>query len=236
MITKKHVLALAAVTAVAAPAVVPAVSLAKTSHGVKHNTKHGVKHVVKHVAKPVAKPDSDIGPRGATGATGPQGLQGPQGSQGLQGLTGPTGPQGLQGLTGPTGTQGAQGAPGLNALNGAFYSVEQYPDGAGSGGVATVACDPNSAANSQNYVAISGGVQDMDNNTDMSTLTNTLPIAASFPGRMDWNTNTPLPNRLDGWIVQMANGNGIDKPMSVWALCVPVANAGGSIPVHTNVA
>jgi hypothetical protein len=98
-----------------------------------------------------------------------------------------------------------------------------------------VACDPSDATNSQNYVAISGGVQDTDNNTDVSTI-NPLPIAASFPGRMDWNTNTPRANRLDGWIVQSATADTQDTPMSVWALCVPTADNGGSFPVHTNAA
>jgi Collagen triple helix repeat (20 copies) len=155
-------------------------------------------------------------------------------TQGPRGFTGATGPIGATGLTGATGPQGPKGDKGDTGFNGAFYSVQNYPDGAGSGGVGTAACDATDATNSQKYAAISGGVQDTGNNTDMSTLTNVLPIAASFPGRMDWNTNTPKPNRLDGWIVQMANGTGQDKPMKVWALCVPMSNDGGSVPVVSN--
>ncbi|MFZ0381383.1 MAG: hypothetical protein WAL38_26395, partial [Solirubrobacteraceae bacterium] len=142
----------------------------------------------------------------------------------IPGLTGPAGPAGAAGAAGPRGQSG---------LNGAFYSVENYPNGAGSGAVATAACDPNNATTSQNYVAISGGVQNTDNNTDMST-TSALPITASFPGRMNWSTNTPLANRTDGWIVQLGQGASQDKPMSVWALCVPAAAAGGHLPVLTN--
>lgn len=150
------------------------------------------------------------------------------------GPTGPKGPAGATGAAGPQGPKGNTGPAGVSGFNGAFYSVEQYPNGAGSGAVATVACDPSNATHSQKYVAISGGVQDTDDSTDMSTLTNVLPIAASFPGRMNWSTNTPLPNRHDGWIVQMAPGSGQDKPMKVWALCVPTSDDGGNVPVVTN--
>ena len=35
---------------------------------------------------------------------------------------------------------------------------------------------------------------------DMAALHNGSGIVASFPGRMDWSTNTPKPNRNDGWV------------------------------------
>ena len=43
---------------------------------------------------------------------------------------------------------------------------------------------------------------------------------------MDWTTNAPKPNRLDGWIVQFGGNAGAtsDKDpekIKVWALCVP---------------
>lgn len=158
------------------------------------------------------------------------GSQGPQGQQGPKGETGATGPQGPKGDTGAAGPQGPSG------FNGAFYSVEQYPNGGGAGGIATAACDPTNATNSEKYVAISGGVQDTDNSTDMSTLgSNALSVSASFPGRMDWSNNTPLANRLDGWIIQLSPGDAQDKSMSVWALCVPASDAGNNgVPVVTN--
>ena len=159
---------------------------------------------------------------------GARGLHGLPGLQGLTGLTGLTGP------TGATGPQGPAGQNGTNGLNGAFYSVQNYPNGAGSGAVATVACYPSNATTSQKYIAISGGAQDTDNTTNMGALSSSLPIAASFPGRMDWNTNTPLPNRLDGWIVQLGQGNSQNNAMRVWALCVPASNTGGNFSVVTN--
>ena len=88
--------------------------------------------------------------------------------------------------------------------------------------------------NSQKYVAISGGVQDTDSGTNMTTNDDQVAIAASFPGRMDFNTFTPKPFRTDGWIVQFAHVGAQDDNLAVWALCVPVADFGGSIPVHVN--
>jgi Collagen triple helix repeat (20 copies) len=166
------------------------------------------------------------GKPGAVGPSGPQGLQGPKGDQGSQGPKGDRGPEGPKGDTGATGPAGFAGA---------FYVQATYPNdpangdyGIQSGGVATAACVAGDNTASQNYVAIAGGLQDTDS-TDMSTL-NPLPIAASFPGRMDWSTNTPKPGRLDGWIVQMASGDTSDLTgASVWALCVPKSEVAGPI-------
>lgn len=161
------------------------------------------------------------GKQGATGPAGPQGLKGDIGATGTQGPQGDRGPQGPKGDTGATG------------LAGSFYSVEQYPNDPGGvtgNSIATVACDPNNPDNSQNYVAIAGGVQNADNTTDMYSATNQLPVSASFPGRMDWNTNTPKPDRLDGWVIQFAGSAGQqDKAIEVWALCVPKANVGPTV-------
>ena len=156
------------------------------------------------------------------------------GATGLTGPIGPAGPQGEQGVRGFPGPKGATGATGASGFNGAFYSVQNYPNGAGSGAVATVACDATNATDSQNYVAISGGIQSTDGTADMSKLPNVLPISASFPGRMDWTTNTPLANRMDGWVVQAAPGSGQDGSFKVWAMCVPTSDDGGNVPVVSN--
>ena len=177
------------------------------------------------------------GPKGDTGATGPQGQQGLQGVAGAQGVAGPQGPKGDTGAEGPkgdTGPQGPVGPAGASGFAGAFYSVQDYSNTVGVGAIATAACDPNDDANSQRYVAISGGVQDVDSSTDMTTNDNQVAVAASFPGRMNWNTFTPKPYRTDGWIVQFAHVGAQDNSLAVWALCVPVSDFGGSIPVHVN--
>lgn len=160
-----------------------------------------------------------------------RGAQGPQGPAGPRGDTGATGAQGPKGDTGPQGPAGPQGPSGLK---GAFYSVQTYNETIGVGAIATAACDPNDDSNSQNYVAISGGVQDTNSSTNMTTNDNQVAVAASFPGRMDWNTFTPKPYRLDGWIVQFAHVGAQDNNLAVWALCVPQSDFGGSIPVHVN--
>ena len=131
--------------------------------------------------------------------------------------------------TGPQGPAGATGPQGASGFTGGFYSVHQFVGAVTPGAIATAACDPNNDTNSQKYVAISGGVQASDNNTNMSTITNPLPVVASFPGRMDFTTFTPKPGRLDGWIIQFGQLGTSDTNISVWALCVPV-----SIPVVTN--
>ena len=48
---------------------------------------------------------------------------------------------------------------------------------------------------------------------------------------MDWSTNAPKADRLDGWIVQFGGTAGGVAPekVKVWALCVP----GADIPVDT---
>lgn len=141
---------------------------------------------------------------------------------------------GKPGATGPAGSTGPAGPAGPTGFEGSFYSVEDYTGTVGVGAIATAACDPNDATNSQKYVAISGGVQDTDSSSDMTTNDNQVEVAASFPGRMDFSTNTPKPGRLDGWIVQFGHSGGQDNNLAVWALCVPVADDGGNVPVVTN--
>ena len=119
---------------------------------------------------------------------------------------------GKQGPAGPAGQDGTDG------LLGAFYSVAYYDVGnTNKGAIASVACDPTETA----FTAIAGGVQTLG--LDDSPLDNNTPVSSSFPGRMDYSTNTPKPDRLDGWIIQF--GGATDNPdplrVKVWALCVP---------------
>ena len=87
--------------------------------------------------------------------------------------------------------------------------------------IATVACDDDPAV-SQTKVAIGGGVQFLNLGRNAGTLQNAYVgdthITDSFPGRMDWNTNTPKANRLDGWIVRLNTTPSVD--MRVWVTCV----------------
>jgi Collagen triple helix repeat (20 copies) len=157
------------------------------------------------------------GQRGAKGDTGATGARGPAGAPGTPGT------QGHQGEQGPQGEPGIDGKDGLSGLVTRHYDYiksDSYP-GAGSGGIATVSCDDDPAV-SQTKVAIGGGVQFLNIGRNAGTLQNPYVgethITDSFPGRMDWDTNTPKPNRLDGWIVRLNTTPSVD--MRVWVTCV----------------
>jgi hypothetical protein len=117
-------------------------------------------------------------------------------------------------------------------LAGAVYRYNNYPNGISPGGIATVECGDTDAV-SETYVAVDGGVEvgtgtGFPTTSDLASTSQSLPIAASFPGVMDWTTNSPDAGRLDGWIVQTEVGyDANDTSATVWALCVPVADAGG---------
>ena len=151
----------------------------------------------------VTLPDLSLGARKALhGSKGPKGPKGDKGDAGSQGQKG---------------DKGDNGAPGDSYMHGAYYSVAYYDKGDTNGGaLATVACK------AQSDTAISGGVSTDD-------FMKTVPVGQSFPGRMNWDTNTPRPNRLDGWIVQFATQNSSNpEKVKVWALCVP----GLDVPVN----
>ena len=146
---------------------------------------------------------------------GERGAHGPAGAQGAQG---PVGPQGATGAKGDKGDKG--GFTGLVTRHYDYIQDATYP-GAGSGGIATVACDDDPAV-SQTKVAIGGGVQFLNVGRSTGTLQNPYVgethITDSFPGRMNWDTNKPKDNRLDGWIVRLNTTPSVD--MRVWVTCV----------------
>ena len=131
------------------------------------------------------------------------------------GAEGAAGPAGAAGDKGDKGEKGDKGDKGDNGLAGSFYATATYLNG--GAGDATVACDPDNATRSQTFTAIAGGVraggvQSMGQASDFD-------VAGSFPGRMDWTTGQPKPDRLDGWIV--LGSGGWSEKLVVWALCVP---------------
>lgn len=146
-------------------------------------------------------------------------LHGARGAAGPAGKDGTNGTNGLPGPRGPKGDKGDPGAAGDSYLKGAYYSVANYDVGDTNGGaVATVACK------AQTDTAITGGVQTLQ--AGSNGLQNNVPVSSSFPGRMDWSTNTPRQGRLDGWIVQFGGNSsstdlGNPQYVKVWALCVP---------------
>lgn len=140
------------------------------------------------------------------------------GVNGAQGPVGPKGATGEQGSKGDIGATGAKGATGDAVMDGAYYAIAYYDVGDTNGGaIASVGCK------AETDTAISGG-------TSTDDYTKTVPVGVSFPGRMDWSTNTPKPNRLDGWVVQFASQTGkAPEKVKVWALCLP----GLSVPTET---
>jgi hypothetical protein len=161
---------------------------------------------------------------GAVGVPGLPGLPGPAGATGAMGASGAVGASGPQGPQGDTGATGAKGSQGDKAMLNAFYATAYYNAGDTNGGaIATVACDVASS----DYTAIAGGVQVLG--LDATANSRNTPVSSSFPGRMDWSTNAPRPDRLDGWIVQFGGAAGQNpEKVKVWALCVP----GTDIPMH----
>jgi hypothetical protein len=107
----------------------------------------------------------------------------------------------------------------LPGTTGTVYRVAHYGSGAGNDAIATVSC-ADSDAKSQKYVAISGGVQMVGADGDTTLANdNDIPVADSFPGRMDWDTYTPKAGRLDGWVVRLGD-TAATQQINVWAICV----------------
>jgi len=173
----------------------------------------------------VALPDLSAGARRAL-----QGQKGDTGANGLQGQTGAQGPKGDRGATGPQGTKGAPGAPGAQGPKGVSgyevrtwrYSKDDANSdmgtgyvGVGSGAIATVAC-------STGKVAIGGGYRftsEHDNGFNSQALSDGSGVIASFPGRMNWDTNEVKPNDNTGWIVQV-NDKVNAADMTLYVVCV----------------
>jgi hypothetical protein len=109
------------------------------------------------------------------------------------------------------------------ATRGTVYRVAHYAV-AGTGATATVAC-ADTAAKSQNYVAVAGGVQILNADGDKDVSDDANPVVAdSFPGRMHWATGGgtnayPKTGRLDGWVIRFGS-QVMDTPVNVWAVCM----------------
>jgi hypothetical protein len=166
-------------------------------------------------------PSQPPGPQGAQGAQGPKGDTGAAGPQGPKGDTGEAGAQGPQG---PAGAQGPQGHPGVSGYEVRTWRYSRDDNntdtdpgyvGVGSGAIATVACSPGKVAIGGGYRFTSAG----DNGFNSQAIADGSGVVASFPGRMNWDTNTVKPNDNSGWIVQVNNKvNAAD--MTLYVVCV----------------
>jgi hypothetical protein len=169
------------------------------------------------------------GPKGATGsagALGPAGATGATGPAGATGAMGPAGPTGATGLAGAAGATGPQGPKGQDGVSGYEVHLWRYSKddassdmgpgyaGVGGGAIATAACSAGKVALGGGYWFTSEG----DNGFNAQALTDGSVVVASFPGRMDWSTNTVRPNDDSGWIVQV-NKKVNAADMTVYVIC-----------------
>jgi hypothetical protein len=156
-------------------------------------------------------------------------LEGQQGTTvaSVQGLPGAQGPKGDAGANGPQGPKGDPGSQGQNGVSGYEVRTWRYSKddansdmgpgyvGVGGGAIATVACSPDKVAIGGGYRFTSEG----DSGFNSQALTDGSGVIASFPGRMDWNTNTVKPDDNSGWIVQV-NKKVNAADMTLYVICV----------------
>lgn len=152
------------------------------------------------------------GSKGDTGAAGPRGHAGAQGPKGDPGAEGPQGPAGVSGYEVRTWRYSTDDA---NTDTGSTYP------GVGSGAIATVACSPGKVALGGGYRFKSQG----DNGFNSQALRDGSGVVASFPGRMDWTTNTVKSNDNSGWIVQV-NDKVNAADMTLYVICVTPTSSG----------
>jgi len=143
------------------------------------------------------------------------------GNLGAKGDLGPAGPQGPKGNAGSQGPKGSNGVSGYEVRTWRYSKDDDNSDmgpgyvGVGSGAIATVAC-------SDGKVAIGGGYRftsEHDNGFNSQALRDGSGVIASFPGRMDWNTNTVKSNNNTGWIVQVNDKVNL-ADMTMYVICV----------------
>jgi hypothetical protein len=140
--------------------------------------------------------------------------------KGHKGSTGAAGPQGPAGATGAQGPQGPAGVGGYEVRTWRYSKDDANSDsgpgyvGVGSGAIATVACSPGKVALGGGYRFTSEG----DNGFNSEALRDGSGVVASFPGRMDWSTNTVKPNNNSGWIVQV-NDKVNAADMTLYVIC-----------------
>lgn len=152
--------------------------------------------------------------KGEVRKTGVRAVAGPQGPKGDAGSAGPQGPKGDAGAAGAA---GAAGVSGYEVDTWRYSKDDANSDmgpgyvGVGGGAIATVACSPGK-------VALGGGYRF----TSPEALANGSGVVASFPGRMDWTTNTVKPDRNDGWIVQVNDSVQL-ADLTLYVICANVA-------------
>ena len=158
---------------------------------------------------------SDLSSAARKALKGQQGWKGDTGATGLQGPQGPKGDPGAQGPHGPAGVSGYEVKTWRYSKDDANSDMGPGYVGVGSGAIATVACSPGKVALGGGYRFTSAG----DNGFNSPAISDGSGVVASFPGRMDWDTNTVKPNNNTGWIVQVNNKVNL-ADMTMYVICV----------------
>ena len=154
------------------------------------------------------------------GQPGEKGATGDKGETGAAGLQGPAGAAGANGAAGAQGPKGQDGVGGYEVRTWRYSKDDANSDmgpgyvGVGSGAIATVACSPGKVAIGGGYRFTSAG----DHGFNSQAISDGSGVVASFPGRMDWNTNTVKPNDNSGWIVQV-NSKVNAADMTLYVVC-----------------
>ena len=158
---------------------------------------------------------SDLSSAARKALKGQQGWKGDTGATGAQGPQGPKGDPGAQGPHGPAGVSGYEVKTWRYSKDDANSDMGPGYVGVGSGAIATVACSPGKVALGGGYRFTSAG----DNGFSSPAISDGSGVVASFPGRMDWDTNTVKPNNNTGWIVQVNNKVNL-ADMTMYVICV----------------
>jgi hypothetical protein len=147
-------------------------------------------------------------------------LKGQRGETGAKGDAGAVGPAGAKGEKGDKGDKGDTGVSGYEVRTWRYSKDDANTDagpgytGVGPGAIATVACSPGKVALGGGHRFTSAG----DNGFNSQALHDGSGVVASFPGRMDWSTNTVKPNNNSGWIVQVNNKVNL-ADMTMYVIC-----------------
>jgi Collagen triple helix repeat (20 copies) len=158
---------------------------------------------------------SDLSPNARKALKGQQGSKGDTGAAGLQGSKGDTGATGAQGPQGPAGVSGYEVRTWRYSKDDANTDMGPGYVGVGSGAIATVTCSTGKVALGGGYRFTSAG----DNGFNSQAISDGSGVVASFPGRMNWDTNEVRPNTNSGWIVQVNNKVNL-ADMTLYVICV----------------
>ena len=189
------------------------IATAATNHSVNHAAHTNAKaHIVQ----------GPQGPRGYRGFPGRNGLNGTNGTNGRDGQMGAQGPQGLEGDKGDKGDTGAQGQQGITV------SVARVASWARTTASPATTWATPTAAQLPPWPASRRGHRHRRWRADDRPWRQERPGRIIVPRTHGLVQQLPMPNRLDGWIVQFASQDSkftAPEQVKVYALCARAQRA-----------